>query len=103
MPTVRSLKAAISTYELQGGTANIFYNDDGLQLISEDERQARIDFYADNMIGWTARPPHGMDGFVRKGKFKKASNMNYGTSRLQLPSSGRFLLTSTRPDAFQPD
>jgi hypothetical protein len=26
-PTVLSLKAAISTYELQGGTANIFIND----------------------------------------------------------------------------
>lgn len=28
-PTVRSIKTAISTYELQGGTANIFINDDG--------------------------------------------------------------------------
>jgi hypothetical protein len=26
-PTVLSIKAAISTYELQGGTANIFIND----------------------------------------------------------------------------
>jgi len=77
-PTVRSIKAAISTYELQGGTANILINDDGLQLISEEKRQERIDFYADNAIGWTARPPHGLDGFVRRGKFKKASNMNYG-------------------------
>ena len=31
-PTVASLKAAISQYELQGGTANIFINDDGLQV-----------------------------------------------------------------------
>ncbi|RMX71440.1 hypothetical protein D0869_15632 [Hortaea werneckii] len=77
-PTVRSLKKAIATYELQGGTANIFYNDDGLQLISEEERQARIDFYADHSIGWTARPKHNSDGFIRRGKFKKASNMNYG-------------------------
>ena len=77
-PTVRSIKKAISTYELQGGTANIFVNDDGMQIISEEDRQARIDFYADNSIGWTARPGHGVDGFLRKGKFKKASNMNYG-------------------------
>jgi len=77
-PTVKSIKAAISTYELQGGSANIFINDDGMQLISEEERQARKDFYADNSIGWTARPGHGSEGFVRKGKFKKASNMNYG-------------------------
>jgi hypothetical protein len=40
-------------------------------------RQARIDFYADNSIGWTSRPKHGSESFVRKGKFKKASNMNW--------------------------
>lgn len=79
-PTVKSLKVAISTYELQGGTANIFINDDGIQFIPEEERQARIDFYADNSIGWTACPKHGQDGFVRKGEFKKASNMNYWLS-----------------------
>ena len=56
----------------------MFINDDGLQLIDEEERQARIDFYSDHNIGWTARPKHGEDGFVRKGKFKKASNMNFG-------------------------
>ncbi|KAK1813789.1 hypothetical protein LTR12_011843 [Friedmanniomyces endolithicus] len=78
MPTVKSIKQAISTYELQGGSANIMVNDDGLQIIPEEERQERIDFYADNSIGWTARPKHNSDGFVRRGKFKKASNMNYG-------------------------
>ena len=31
MPTVNSLKTAISRYELCGGTASIFVNDDGLQ------------------------------------------------------------------------
>ena len=30
-----------------------------------------------NNIGWVARPKHGDDGFIRKGKFKKASNMNF--------------------------
>lgn len=78
MPTVKSLKQAMSTYELQGGSANMFINDDGLQLISPEERDARIEFYADNSIGWTARPKHGENGFQRKGKFKKASNMNFG-------------------------
>jgi hypothetical protein len=28
-------------------------------------------------VGWVARPPHGKDGYLRKGQFKKASNMNY--------------------------
>ena len=73
-PTVRSIKAAISTYELQGGSANMFINDDGLQLLPETERDARIDFYADNSLGWTARPKHDpANGFQRKGKFKKVS------------------------------
>ncbi|XMA09031.1 hypothetical protein WAI453_001822 [Rhynchosporium graminicola] len=76
-PTVKSIKQAISTYELQGGSANMFINDDGLQIIDEEERRARIEFYADHSIGWTARPMHG-DNFIRKGKFKKASNMNFG-------------------------
>jgi hypothetical protein len=66
-PTVKSLKQAISTYELQGGSANLFINDDGLQIIGEEERRARIDFYADHSIGWVARPRHG-DNFIRRGK-----------------------------------
>ncbi|RAL67841.1 hypothetical protein DID88_008567 [Monilinia fructigena] len=69
---------AISTYELQGGSANIFINDDGLQLLDEATRQQRMTFIADHGIGWTARPPNGQNGYERKGKFKKASNMNYG-------------------------
>jgi hypothetical protein len=82
-PTIISLKAAISTYELQGGTANIFVNDDGMQLIPEEDAQARRDFYEEHNIGWVARPKHNPKPgdsektFVRKGKFKKASNMNY--------------------------
>lgn len=76
-PTVKSVKQAISTYELQGGSANLFINDDGLQIINEEERKERIEFYNNHNIGWVARPGHG-DNFKRKGKFKKASNMNYG-------------------------
>ena len=49
----------------------MFINDDGMQIIDEEERRARIDFYADHSIGWTARPKHGANGFTRKGKFKK--------------------------------
>lgn len=55
----------------------MFINDDGMQLISEDHAKARVQYYDDNNIGWVARPPHGRDGFVRQGKFKKASNMNF--------------------------
>ncbi|KAK3078326.1 hypothetical protein LTS18_007801 [Coniosporium uncinatum] len=73
----------MSTYELQGGTANIFVNDDGMQLIPAEEAQQRMDFYDEHNIGWVARPKHnpkptdGAEPFLRRGKFKKASNMNY--------------------------
>ena len=82
-PTVMSLKAAISTYEMQGGTANIFVNDDGMQLIAKADADARREFYREHNIGWVARPAHspkpefGKNLFLRRGKFKKASNMNY--------------------------
>ncbi|KID95242.1 hypothetical protein MAJ_08816, partial [Metarhizium majus ARSEF 297] len=79
IPTVRSLQAAMSYYESHGGSANIFINDDGLRAgLTDDEIRCRKDFYTDNRIGWVARPKHnGDEGFVRKGKFKKASNMNF--------------------------
>ena len=94
IPTVRSLQSAISFYESHGGSASIFINDDGMRVISEEEAQIRRDFYHDNNIGllhpflhvrppanhetgWVARPKHNHEGYVRKGKFKKASNMNF--------------------------
>src|SRR5260370_29150355 len=75
-----SIKKAMQTYARQGGTSSIFVHDDGLQLISEADRQQRIMFYAENGIGWVARPKHeDSEGeFKRRGRFKKASNMNYG-------------------------
>jgi hypothetical protein len=92
----------MQTYARQGGTSNIFINDDGLrvnfptpwtsiqpqlyfgQTLPDHERDARIAFYEANGIGWVARPADGEpsatgDGttFIRPGRFKKASNMNY--------------------------
>lgn len=85
VPTVRSLQAAVSYYESHGGSANIFINDDGLRAgLSEHEVQKRRDFYHDNNIGWVSRPKHnGEEAFVRKGKFKKASNMNFALNASQ--------------------
>ncbi|KAL5522229.1 hypothetical protein ACEPAF_2086 [Sanghuangporus sanghuang] len=80
-PSVESLKKAMQTYARQGGTSSIFICDDGLQLIKPEEREARLEFYANHGIGFVARPPHDSvnpDGFKRAGRFKKASNMNYG-------------------------
>ncbi|PWN47365.1 hypothetical protein IE53DRAFT_321345 [Violaceomyces palustris] len=83
IPTIESLKKAISTYELQGGTASIIVSEDGMQLISEEDKALRMEYYDKNNIGWVARPKHGQDGYVRKGRFKKASNLNF-TCRLSL-------------------
>src|SRR5882757_5996816 len=90
-----SIKKAMQTYARQGGTSSIFVHDDGLQLISEEERAERIAFYADHNIGWVARPPHESSayGFKRSGRFKKASNMNYGlTLSLKLEKHLKILL-----------
>lgn len=40
-------------------------------------REERLEFYRQHDIGFVARPPHGQGGYVREGRFKKASNMNY--------------------------
>lgn len=49
-PSVQSLKKAMQTYARQGGTSTIFVHDDGLQLISEEDRQERITFYSGTLI-----------------------------------------------------
>ncbi|KAF5680749.1 hypothetical protein FDENT_8310 [Fusarium denticulatum] len=112
VPTMISVMAAIEYYEQQGGTASVFINDDGMQLIQPDLAEARKAYYRENGIGYTARLPNSKSpkkgswlrrskesttesvekpesemtpqelsnkiGFQRRGKFKKASNMNYG-------------------------
>ncbi|KAH8889228.1 hypothetical protein GQ53DRAFT_723412 [Thozetella sp. PMI_491] len=77
IPTINSVLAAIRHYESLGGTASIFVCEDGMQALKPEVADMRKAFYAANSIGWCARPAHGNDGFVRAGKFKKASNMNY--------------------------
>lgn len=106
-PTVMSIKQAISTYEMQGGTANIFINDDGMQLISSDEAMERREFYDEHNIGWVSRPKHnpnptdGSRPFLRRGKFKKASNMNYA---LMISNKVEDLLVNVnRPQSWTQD
>jgi len=61
-----------------------------MQLISPEDAHKRQEFYDEHSIGWVSRPKHierpkkpdeNFDEskvFIRKGRFKKASNMNYG-------------------------
>lgn len=75
--TVDSLAVAMQRYELQGGTCNLLICDDRMQLVDQESARFRKQYYKDNNIGWVARPGHNSDGFLRAGKFKKASNMNF--------------------------
>lgn len=77
IPTINSVLPAIQHYERLGGTASVFVCEDGMQAVKPEIAEMRQKFYRANNIGWVARPPHNKDGFVRAGKFKKASNMNY--------------------------
>jgi len=66
-----------------------------MQVLPEIDQLERKAFYANYNIGWTARPGHSSkpDGFKRAGKFKKASNMNYGLNiSLKLEKSLDLLL-----------
>ena len=101
-PSIQSIKKAMQTYARQGGTSNIFINDDGLQLLLPTERSARITYYTDHGIGWAARPPHSneADGFKRAGRFKKASNMNYALQlSLKLEKHLETLINQEKPIA----
>lgn len=80
-PTIQSLKVAISTYELQGGTASIFINDDGMQLFDKEMAELRQQYYRNHNIGWVARPGHNESGFIRGGRFKKVIPYHASLSR----------------------
>ncbi|TAQ86961.1 hypothetical protein B7494_g4718 [Chlorociboria aeruginascens] len=83
IPTVTSLLAAIKYYEAQGGTASIYVNEDGMQVVDPELAEARKTYYELHNIGYCSRPKStyhkkkNPEGFLRKGQFKKASNMNY--------------------------
>lgn len=52
LPTAcRSLEAAVAVYREAGGSASIFINDDGLQLMGPEAQLARIRFYRQHNIG----------------------------------------------------
>jgi hypothetical protein len=83
-PTIKSIEAAISTYEMQGGSANILVHDDGMQAgMTERNMEMRKNFYEQHNIGWIARPRHnpkpndGSKKFLRRGKFKKVRSLSH--------------------------
>jgi sulfopyruvate decarboxylase TPP-binding subunit len=57
-----------------------------------------MDYYHDNNIGWVARPPHNHEGFIRTGKFKKASNMNFALDISNKTEDKLLEMINARPD-----
>ena len=58
-----------------GAYCNIIVCDDGYNLISENDRIERVSFYKDIGVGFTARPHPSL--YPRRGRFKKAGNLNF--------------------------
>ena len=76
IPTIKSAIIQATRYELETGSiCNIIVCDDGLNLISKEDKQKRILFYKENNIGYTARPHPSK--YKRIGRFKKAGNLNF--------------------------
>lgn len=75
-PTLSNVISSCKYYEnnFKNASYTIFVNDDGLMtdLLTNDEKNERMDFYRKNYITYIARPSKN-----RYGKFKKAGNMNF--------------------------
>jgi hypothetical protein len=75
-PTIMSAIEQANRYMLETSSmCNIIVCDDGLNLISENDKQERIKFYTSQKIGYTARPHTSK--LKRRGRFKKAGNLNF--------------------------
>jgi hypothetical protein len=80
-PSVESLKKAVRTYARQGGTSSIMVNDDGLQLLSRGGTGRPHPVLRQPRYRLGCPPSARTRGLpYRAGRFKKASNMNYGLS-----------------------
>jgi hypothetical protein len=78
VPTIENALKASYYYKSFGGSINIFINDDALMLLSNEDKQKRINFYNSyDEIFYTGRPKEN-----RAGRFKKASNMNFGLRKI---------------------
>ena len=75
-PTLISAIKQSKRYTLEtGAVCNIIVCDDGLQLISLEEKEERLHFYEKENIGVSARPHPSQH--KRNGRFKKAGNLNF--------------------------
>lgn len=79
VPTFENIKMFIERFNQSANVkANVLIHDDGLQKISQEEQKLRLAYYETfNDCLFIARHPEG-----RAGKFKKASNLNFGLRQI---------------------
>jgi hypothetical protein len=70
---VLSVKKAMQTYARQGGTSSIFICEDGMQLISEEDKKERMAFYANHNIGYVRVPSSRVWKLTAMGQMGRAS------------------------------
>lgn len=77
-PTIDNVLQACKHYQYEGGEVNIFVHDDGLMLLDDIEKNKRLTYYDScDEIFYIGRPKEN-----RAGRFKKASNMNFGLRKI---------------------
>jgi len=64
-----------------------------MQLLDEEDLAVRKEYYELNSLAYVARPPHSAE-FVRAGRFKKASNLNFA---LELSIRVEEMMNERRP------
>lgn len=68
--------------------------------MTDEEKHERIRFYDENNIAWIARPQDNDDefGYSRKGRFKKASNMNFALNAANKADDALFRMLGESSD-----
>jgi cellulose synthase/poly-beta-1,6-N-acetylglucosamine synthase-like glycosyltransferase len=90
LPTLEAAAVAARAYaEETGSSAIILVNDDGLAVCEDAEVEERKAYYTAASAGliYTARPAEG-----RRGKFKKAGNLNWGLAHAGIEDLSRAVI-----------
>lgn len=75
-PTLLNCVREARRYMMETGAyCNIIVCDDGYNVVTDEERAARMSFYEEYKIAFTARPHPSK--LPRRGRFKKAGNLNF--------------------------
>ena len=89
-PTIDQAIEACSQYTARtGAAANVYINDDGYEILDAGRQKERAEYYDEhkNCLTFIARPAP-----YRRGKFKKAGNLNYAITKATNSQLGDIIL-----------